>query len=401
MVVFAKRLEAGLNLPDSPMHLLKPRFTLMGSVPEGTRIGIANEMDVSVEFDGISSTPFKMTEVDPYHLYSNELFADWMSAYFDSGGRFLLGKFKMDLLNAVEAAAAPILEDKGTRLEAYTLNESYSEDDCESCKARVAGANSTSLFSQCKNCKVPVSQNKVGVCLQMAWRHEGFTYRTDLGDEIQKSFTIYTSLDLVPVYETEPIPLRSFVRSQNRGMVRAGHPLQWYDSVRKYLSHDKILLSFEDQTKGEMVSKVLLKLINCQTENCYMIKAGQHIIRGKFQSTRLKRVYCQIKVLRQALGVTQLSNYLLKKILGKPQYLRTELELSFFDGSEELLFRVLSSPHLKHYFTPYVDFVSYGNQKKKLRISLISNQNNPTEGARLQSYFSTYPKPYIHGYKEG
>lgn len=51
------------------MQKLKPSFTLVGSVPEHTRIGIANELDITIDFGGwIGEVPFKTTN-DAYYLY--------------------------------------------------------------------------------------------------------------------------------------------------------------------------------------------------------------------------------------------------------------------------------------------------------------------------------------------
>ena len=47
-----KQLERALEANDALLGRLKPRFVLVGSIPEGTRIGLPNEMDVMVTFDG-------------------------------------------------------------------------------------------------------------------------------------------------------------------------------------------------------------------------------------------------------------------------------------------------------------------------------------------------------------
>ena len=51
------------------MRKLEPSFTLVGSVPEHTRIGIANELDITIDFRGwIGGVPFKTAD-DAYFLY--------------------------------------------------------------------------------------------------------------------------------------------------------------------------------------------------------------------------------------------------------------------------------------------------------------------------------------------
>ena len=258
----------------SVFRLLQPRFTLMGSVPEGTRLGVANEMDIMIEFEGLAHTPFGVRLEDPYHLYSTESLAGWMGIYFDSEGHFQLGKFKHDLLKATEYFVSEVLHQHPTRLSAFKQNPKYKFQHCEGCKENMESRDkTTSLFKQCKDCKVLISQNKVGICLQLGWSYEGERYHNYLGIHDIKPFTIYTSVDLIPVFPTQPIPLRAFVRATNRAMLEVGHPDEWYEYLVKYLSTDKILKGLG--TDDEMVTKVLLKLMNCQKERNYMVKAGQ------------------------------------------------------------------------------------------------------------------------------
>ena len=66
---FAKKLETVLCRVSILMRKLRPSFTLVGSVPEHTRIGIANELDITIDFLGwIGKVPFK-TVNDAYNLY--------------------------------------------------------------------------------------------------------------------------------------------------------------------------------------------------------------------------------------------------------------------------------------------------------------------------------------------
>ena len=66
---FAKKLETELCCVSDLMRRLKPSFTLVGSVPEHTRIGIANELDITIDFRGwIGNVPFKTAD-DAYYLY--------------------------------------------------------------------------------------------------------------------------------------------------------------------------------------------------------------------------------------------------------------------------------------------------------------------------------------------
>ena len=69
LVAFAKLLEVALGKASEIMELLKPTFTLVGSIPEGTRIGIANELDITINFEGWRDNPPLLANIDGVHLF--------------------------------------------------------------------------------------------------------------------------------------------------------------------------------------------------------------------------------------------------------------------------------------------------------------------------------------------
>ena len=319
----------------------------MGSVAEGTRLNIANEMDICMEFQGLNSTPFMINQDDPYHIYKTETFPEWMQEYFDLNGYFILHRFKLQLLEAVNSVAGDIIVGN-KRLRAYKLNKQYNWKKCKKCRN-----NNLNLFMQCEICRLMTAQTKVGICLQFAWEHKGFTYYE--GTKQERKFKLYTSVDLVPIFPISPTNIRQFVKATNKAMLNKSHPEEWYEVLKKYLSTDKILQGLGVET--EYVSRVLLKLMNCQKENNYMVKAGQHLSVEKFQSERLKKIFCTIKVVKKSLGVESIDNYLLKRILAMQEFLQLEKETEL---ERDLLFKVLSSAHLKHHFDKHIDFEAYG-----------------------------------------
>ena len=346
--MFFKKVEEKLQNSNTLLKKLKPIFTLMGSVAEGTRLSIANEMDICMEFEGLKGSPFDINLEDPYHIYQTDLFPEWMQGYFDSNGCFVLHHFKLHLLEAVDLVIREVLHDNTTRLQAYTLNRDYDLKNCKRC-----GENANlQLFKQCKSCRLMTAQTKVGICLQLSWKHEGFRSPTR---ERQGQFTLYTSVDLVPMFQTKATYIRPFVKATNKAMLDGDHPEEWYEILKRYLSTDNILRGLGSQ--DEYVSRVLLKLMNSQKENSYMVKAGQHLGCDKFQSDRLKKIFCLIKVVKQSLGVDTIKHYLLKKILAMEEFINLDQET---ESDNELLYKVLSSSHLKHHFDKHIDFDKYG-----------------------------------------
>ena len=65
MISITKSLQEKLSKHNSLMQYLDPKFVLVGSTQEGSRIGVGNEMDLSMHFMGWG-TPFKAWLPDGY-----------------------------------------------------------------------------------------------------------------------------------------------------------------------------------------------------------------------------------------------------------------------------------------------------------------------------------------------
>jgi hypothetical protein len=153
------------------MILLNPVLTLMGSVMEGTRIGIGNEADFMMTFLGFKEPPFKVNENDPFHLIASDNVPDWMETYFDQDQQFILHKFMKDLLNAVSSCIDKIFQ--------YELNPpSLFRKTSNEQIARIEDNKNTNLFSNSASivlsqCRRPRS---VLVCSLSGNRILGITY---------------------------------------------------------------------------------------------------------------------------------------------------------------------------------------------------------------------------------
>ena len=147
-------------------------------------------------------------------------------------------------------------------------------------------------------------------------------------------------------------------------MLEEGHPKEWYSNLKKYLSTDRVLPEL-----GNEVNKILIKLTNIGEEKNYMVQAGQHLTGEKFRSDRLKTVFCKVKVVKQMLGVDQLSNYLLKKILSAEEFVHIEEKTK---GDNHLLYKILTHRSIKIYFLKHIDFEKYELYTSKHVIPLKS-----------------------------
>ena len=130
LLLFLQILEVKLAEVSRLMKYLKPRFTVVGSVAEGTRIGIGNEVDVCITFlKWMKEPPFKV-DGDPFSLKRNmshnhedgkfceectelnDVVSKWpgwiRKRYFHEEEIFLYNTFKDDLLIALDRAVDAI-----------------------------------------------------------------------------------------------------------------------------------------------------------------------------------------------------------------------------------------------------------------------------------------------------
>ena len=172
MLNFTKALEKLLSSSTPLMERLKPQFTLVGSVAEGTRIGLGTELDITLKFLAWETVPVLKVGSSAFHLIRNEAGTqEWMEKYFTEQGHFHFGRFMRDLLDAVESTVGLMFDEAANpsppRLRRVTANSSWNCRECSEKKLR-----KDRLFRQCKRCCVAVSQTKIGVCLQLQWSEE-------------------------------------------------------------------------------------------------------------------------------------------------------------------------------------------------------------------------------------
>jgi hypothetical protein len=337
-------------LEDEIFINLCPTFTLMGSVPEGTRIGIGNEMDIMMEFGGFDAPPFKVKEGDPFHLYATDHIPEWMKRFLDQQGRFIFHLFMRALLDAVSLGIDKIFKQKRNpkRLIIKTTNEDFNSDrlDCNDCKRRKKEEERSTLFKQCDSCIVAVSQTKVGIGLQFLWK-------SDNEEEI------YSSVDLVPTFNINPIDPLDLARIINSAML-SQRPDGWFNYMKKYAKADLIVTDLLVKERDQAIGSVLLKNLNCSLEQNYFVRPGQHLAAEKFKTKEHRRLYQNVKALKTILDV-DLNNYMLKKLLLKPIEFKIRIKSHF-------LYDVMCMPELKEKFEEKIDYEEWKVCRAKSKI---------------------------------
>jgi hypothetical protein len=345
LLTMMKILEEKMrNYPGPLMGYLRPSFKLIGSVVEGTRVGLGNEIDLTVTMQGLTElkrAPFEVVDKDPFHITATAHVPHWMKVYIDEQNKFLYGQFMSDFLVSVNACLAEIFrENKNPRsLTRGTTNNEWESDKlkCKECKKN----------KQCENCVLTVSQTKMGVCLQLFWQSK---------DGIK----IYCSVDLVPTFPIIKVKALDLARIVNIEMVKQ-QPPGWLRYLEKYSTSDVILTDlFDVEDESSEIGSVLLKQLSGQQ---YFVRPGQYLGTEKFSSDDHRKVYCWIKALKTILKV-DMSSYMVKKMLlcspeAKPG--------SVYD----FLFSTMCQPELKERFESKIDYGQWEKKEDKLVIPLM------------------------------
>ncbi len=180
----------------------------MGSVTEGTKICVGNEVDFVVSFDGWGKEQpaFCIRENNPFFLYwATEACPPWMAEYLGDDGRFLFRKFKLHFLDSVQTAVTAVM---GRKKKPFRLEMAgCCIGEGATCKGKI----SDGFYQNCDNCIFTVVQTKIGLCVQLIWNGN-----------------VYCSIDLAPTFNVPPVKPLDLARMVNNGMLREPRPLNWY-----------------------------------------------------------------------------------------------------------------------------------------------------------------------------
>ena len=348
LIKFAITLEVVLK---DILHMLKPDFTLVGSMAEGTRIGLASELDLSLSFKTWEeSIPLKVGD-NPFSLKMAETAPTLMSEFFDTNGDFQFHKFKQFLLQNVESAIGYILANllNPKNLKCVTTNETWRNGTCKS------HGNCSELmkkgYMQCDKCAVTVSQTKIGIALQFEW---------EWNDE-----KIYCSIDLIPLFPIIGIDALELARLVNTAMLGPEKPHKWLKYIYNYFKHYKIIIMESHQQNDHQAGKidsVVLKTFNFQQGKNHHIRPAQPSSEsGTFLSPRMKDIYCYIKFLKKAAGL-DISSYWVKRELQNEQYqlivdpINRALHGYGGHADDLALVQVLSQPEFRSKVDGKIDF---------------------------------------------
>lgn len=344
---------------DETMGLLRPELVLIGSIYEGTRIGSADELDMTVKFQGLDGFPFTVKDNDPTKLYcEREPENHPMAAYLDSDGRFRYPDFLHLLLRSVSDAIEEIALPE--RIKVVTFNRDYKPcSDCDKLTESKRKNASHNPRKQCERCLVACSMTKRGPCLQFQWFHSE-------RDKIDGVNPRVCTADLVPVfpidYEGTVLDLFSMI---NKKMI-GDRPEGWLDTFNGYVKRDRVIGESHDKKDGRNI-EVAVKLLHFGPEDNYVIMPGQTLDMEKLIGEPvLNRTYCFIKALKDVLDL-DVKSYFVKKILLRPEFIPVALKSV---NEYECLYEVLCHPELRPKFEGKIGKIGkidFGGWKRQLQ----------------------------------
>ncbi len=186
-------MQSGSN---HAMNFLQPKLSLIGSIPEGTRIGEVIEMDVTMQFEGLKKFPFDIRNENAMKLFIDDPdhpLIDFVTVM--GNGEFDFNRFFGELHQHIKEALLKIKNkfSKGLRigndkLFSFLSFSSSSKKFCYNCLKLKDENQVYSPFKHCTKCLFPVTHTKIGPCLIFEWKHHIF------------SASVALTVDLVPIY---------------------------------------------------------------------------------------------------------------------------------------------------------------------------------------------------------
>ena len=323
-----QKLLARLKSSNPLMARLRPSMFLIGSTYEGTRIGRADEVDITLKFEGIS--PFVYKPKDPTSLYSRVQISHPLEYFINSAnGKLDYEKFLKFLMESISEALNTIDLPERIRIKSRT--------PCPDC-------GTTEPYVQCTDCLVGCSMTKIGPCLQFLWSQNG------------TATSVPCSIDLVPVYPLQFSGTVAELFSEINKHVMTQEPEGCLSHFKAYITRDRVIGLQQEKEEGtSAIHYVAVKILNFGPGPMnHTIRPGQEINTEKLQDdSRHREVYCLVKALKDVLEVNEVKSILVKKLILRQEFALISFKsLSKYDG----LFRVLSHPEFKLVFEDKIDF---------------------------------------------
>ena len=335
------------------MSKLKPKFYLIGSVAEGTRLVCGSEADLTLQFEGLHVF-IVGKDATTIHVFDHDdllLLHDYIKEENIFDYPKFLNFFLYDLHNALK-----VLSNMKQIPSSFKVNLDHVF--CDKCYYTSEKKQFTiyKAMIHCKDCHPTICHTKLGACLVLPWNFENSKW-------------IMTA-DLIPVFKVKGNTLGHF-NKVIRTLVE-NNPPGWIEYIEKMFERDIIQPeAFSMQSTEICESFVGLKLLNYGDDSNFIIQPAQEMEVQDFQTNEiLHEAYIHLKALNTVLDVG-VKSYMLKKILLLPDFKKTswkriednalwgqtyEDERMMRECWQELVYDVTHHPDLRPRFEKKIDF---------------------------------------------
>ncbi len=279
---------------------------LAGSMAEGTRLGGADEIDVTLTFEAMSKYPFELCDDDedaidlilPDDLKHFELMTS-------PNGKFSYSKFINLLCKDLWRCMQKLDREKSLRLYGLTCDAHWKP--CQNC--RLPDAAGMVSLKHCDSCLPAVTYSKSGACLIFTWTDEFLSKRT-------------LTMDLIPSFELTYFGNFASLSQRVFRSLYKTRPEGWDAHCGQLGRRDRLLMDW--RSKADMLEQehkrrtetTALKLINDhEGSGHYVIRPRQKLDSHALSTNpTLRKLYTILKALVKVLEL-EASSFLVKKHL--------------------------------------------------------------------------------------
>jgi len=315
---FLQLLQKDLVIPGRPLAPLKPQFLLIGSIAEGTRMGKADEVDISISFQGLQDNPLCLlrdngeSKEDDALLHLGFTAKDCpghLKRFLDDRQTFNYPLFLLCFLSELQLGINNI-ESSG-QMPDPRLQVASSWQPCKICQSQKESWPGEP-FTHCKKCAPTVTHTKIAPCLILRWKAKKGQKATMVTVDIVPRFPIY--------HEKGQVHLCGQV---TRFLLDV-RPPGWLPQFLNVVSKDRILPEMAHQIENEgstdHVFTSTIQLLHYgpdspSSPSC-LLRPGQALAvnRDFKEDERLRSVYVALKGVNSLLR-TKVSSYVLKKVV--------------------------------------------------------------------------------------
>ncbi len=355
MMLFLKRLFGHLNSnQDTLFGKLRPQ--IVGSIPEGTRVGEVNEIDAMCHLQTLEEDNFPLFAEDAQTLKVKKQNHPLQRYCSKDDNAFRFDDFLGDMMKTVELAMSCI--DMPDHL-SITPRQFKCKPIIESGKP----------MTHCTECISPVTFTKSGVCIILKWNENEFV-----------------TIDLVPVFPVQFQNCKKIpdIFSMLIKDLSEKKPLKWKKHLQKVVKADRILPEFYDDLNKNSshdlidgICIVSLKMLHFNSQDNFVIRPAQllNVVDFSGYPSAVKEVYFRMKYLKQTLNIKKIESYLMKKVVLRQEFL---IEIEKGGSVEDHLYEAMNYHPVKKVFQEKIDYQKWEKQTDKKTIPIF-NAEKPND----------------------